>query len=173
MSPDDFLRWMDRFMGRASGWKSKYGNTAELPAAWTPEDAGPAKSQMDPMTVIRSAQPRLTEEMNRSMASAAQRLGNTGALMGSGYTKELGKAARKSTSDLAEIMNKYLYESSENAASREQEARQAALDRSLSAWGTRGGWQMDQGLQRESQWAQQFPQLLQMFAGMMPGIRWR
>lgn len=169
-SPDDMMRWMDRFMQRAQGWKSKYGNTSELPGAWSPDDAGGAKAPMDPMAVIRSAQPRLQEEMNRAFGGAAQRLGAAGVpLSSSAYTKELGKGARKATTDLAEIANKYLFESSESQAARDQEARQSALDRSLSAWGTRGGWQMDQG----NEWEAQFPQLLQMFSGMMPGISWR
>ena len=157
-------------MQRSAGWKSKYGFGGEVPGEWTPGGLGTGQASIDPMAVIRSAQPRLTEEMNRSMPSAAQRLGAAGVPLSSGsYTKELGKAARKSTSDLAEIMNKYLFEASESKAGREQQAKQAALDRSLSSWGTRGGWQMDAGRQWESQW----PQLLQMFAGMMPGISWR
>ena len=168
MSPNDFMKWMDRFMARSAGWKSKYGNESEVPAAWSPDDASVPTSSIDPMAVIRSAKPRLEEEMNRSFGSAAQRLGNMGALMSSGYAKELGKGARKASSDLGELTMNTLFQAGENQAQREAAARQAALDRSLSAWGTHGGWQMDQGRQWESQW----PQLLQMFAGMMPRPTW-
>lgn len=107
-----------------------------------------ANLPMDPMKVVESLKPKIQEEMNRGFASAAQRLGQAGMLSSSSYTKALGDVSRKASNDLAAAYYNTMLQAAENQAGREMQARLANQQTGLSAWQTRGGW--DVGLQQEA-----------------------
>jgi len=178
----DLNEFMKEMMG--SDWykATRKGSELELPPeyepppAWKPEDAGIGEAQVDPMAVINAAKPGLTEQMNRGFADAAMRQGQTGAMMGSGYSKALGGVARNAANDLNKITMDTLFKSSENAADREQQARQSALDRSQGTWGqtfgqdqdawrTHGDWQQNLGKWGGDREMSMIQQLLGMFGG--------
>lgn len=169
----DALNFFNQLMGRGSKWMDRFGQgmskwgKGSVPEAWAGEPVG-GVSSVDPSAVIAGARPRIMEEMNRAMGGAAQRLGALGVpLTGSAYTTKLGDAARKATADITETTEKYLYDSAQQQAAREQEARQNAINRSLQAWQTHGDWQANANRDWQSQWSSQWPQLMSMFQGML------
>ena len=173
--------WMKELMG--NNWRAKIGGADialpdeyEAPEKWTPESAGIGQAQVDPMAVINAAKPGLQEQANRGFASAAQKAGGTGAMMGSGYAKALGGVARNAQNDLNKITMDTLFKSSENAANREQQSRQNALDRSQGTWGqtygqdqdawrTHGDWEQNQGRWGRDMEMNMIQRLLGQFAG--------
>jgi len=181
-SAGDLNAFMEDLMG--SDWykKTQKGSELELPdkyqapPAWKPEDAGIGEAKIDPMAVINAAKPGLQEQMNRGFADAAMRQGATGALMGTGYSKALGGVARNASNDLNKITMDTLFKSSENAADREQQSRQSALDRSQGTWGqtfgqdqdawrTHGDWQQNLGKWGGDREMSMIQQLLSQFGG--------
>jgi hypothetical protein len=110
------------------------------------EEGDPLLPTVNPEEAIRSQRPRIIEEMQRNMASAAQRLGQAGVPTSSGgYATKLGQASRKATSDIGEIIARHTLRAREQEAQREFEGDQARRQRQYGAWGTEGGWEMGAG----------------------------
>jgi len=116
----------------------------QAPSAWDPGSIE-TPGVIDTQQVIDSFQPQINEARDQQFADAGARFGQLGMLQsgggGSGYADALGAASRKATNDLANLQYQYKYGAAEQAAARQQQAQQAALDRSLSSWGQQGNWQ--------------------------------
>jgi len=116
----------------------------QAPGAWNPGSVD-TPGVIDTQALIDSFQPQIQEGMDKSMAAAGARFGQAGALQsgggGTGYADALGEVGRKAGNDLANLQYQYKYGAAEQAAARQQQAQQAALDRSLSSWGQQGNWQ--------------------------------
>ena len=116
----------------------------QAPAAWNPGSVD-TPGVIDTQAVIDSMQPGINEKRDQQFADSASRFGQLGMLQsgggGSGYADALGAASRQATNDLASLEYQYKYGAAEQAAARQQQAQQAALDRSLSSWGQQGNWQ--------------------------------
>lgn len=153
--------WYNQFMkmyGKGAPWATP-GPTPDyhVPEGFSYQiDA--SQLQADPMDVVRSARPKIQEEMNRNFAKAANRMGGIGMLGSSAYTSALGEASRKASNDLANVYYQALTQAAENQAAREMQAALANQSTAERAWATHGGW--DVGLQEAAmrdlmnQWAQ-------------------
>jgi hypothetical protein len=140
-----------------NGWGvATQGGGGSPSRGWTPDMAqGVPKSSVDPMEVIRSAKPLLEREAEQGMAAAAHRFGQSGAPIQSGYMDALAGAQQNSLDRLNNTYMNTLSQSAEAQAAREQQAQQAGLDRSLSAWGTEGDWDQARRQRGFNAWAQQ------------------
>ena len=184
---DSMDAWMAKLMG-GRDWQSKLKgknldvpDPYQMPEQWTQENSGVTEGEIDPMAVIKAAEPGIMEKMNRAMASGAARIGQTGAMMGSGYAKEIGKAARNASNDIASKTLDTLFQSSENQANRQQEANQNMYDRSLNswqnmgnwgkdAWGKHGDWQLDSQKYGRDMEMSMIQKLLGMYGGYQGGL---
>lgn len=97
-------------------------------------------SSLDPQAVINASLPGLDEARQQGFAGAGARAGQSGFAMSTPYAEALGGVERKTQNDLSQLTQGMLYDASKFKAEQDLAAQQAALDRSLSAWGTEGQW---------------------------------
>jgi hypothetical protein len=122
--------------GLPAGYEAK---PTESPAAYN-EEAVATPGGGNVASVVAASKPQIQEQMQRYMAEAAAKLGGLGALRGSGYAKELGKAGRKATSDIGSIIANTTFKAAESDAARKHQGQQNKLQRLLQGWQTKGGW---------------------------------
>lgn len=96
-------------------------------------------SSLDPQSVINASLPALDEARQQGFAGAGARAGQSGFAMSTPYMEALGGVERKTQNDLAQLTQGMLYDAAKFKAEQDLAAQQAALDRSLSGWGTKAG----------------------------------
>jgi len=139
-------------MGKASG--------GELPGKYTPGASAAGVNPVSASEVVKAAEPGIKEKMERYFAGAAQKLGASGASLGSGYAKELAKGARKAAADIADVTTKTAFTAGEGDANRATEMARQANDLGFKGWQTHGNWMM-KDKDREWQWQSQMSPFLQ------------
>jgi hypothetical protein len=112
-----------------SGWEGE---------KWSPETSGVSGGPVDTAGLIDATAALIDERMGGEMADAARKFGDLGMLssgggLGSGYMGTLGESQRGRDRDIGEMTHRYRFQAEQADAAMREAARQAALDRSLSA----------------------------------------
>lgn len=122
------------------------GQDIQAPDAWQAPDVGIPEAGVNTEDIVNARRHYLDENMAGNMADAARLAGSSGIMQSSDYVNSLGQAQRSRDKDLADLYYKYDYDAAQQDANRKAAARQAMLDRSLSAWSTHGGWEQGANL---------------------------
>jgi len=182
MSYRDFgngQRMMRSSMGGGFGggggpeWQPYEGSSYAAPKGWSANEADVPGITASPIEAIEKARHWIDEEMEGGMADTARKFGASGALQSGGYITELGGVERKAKADLEGLAFKEFQDAERYQREKEAMERQNALDRSLSAWGTQGGWEHQGGMADQDRnfqaWAQRNPWELARYRAGLAG----
>ena len=99
---------------------------------------------VDPSDVIAKSQYAIDENMDKDFAMAGKQFGKTGWGMSTGYTNNLGNAARRASQDTGKLIAGYQYDAAKHASDQfqEQQMQQAAA--------AEKAWELEQTLNQQS-----------------------
>jgi hypothetical protein len=105
------------------------------PKSWKEPNVAIPEAGVDTRKVVDSTRHYLDENMQKSFADAARRMGALGGLVSTGYAGKIGEAERARDRDLAGLYYKYDYDAAQQDASRKAAARENMLQRAFGGWG--------------------------------------
>jgi len=89
---------------------------------------------VDPSDVIAKSQYAIDENMDKDFAMAGKQFGKTGWGMSTGYTNNLGNAARRASQDTGKLIAGYQYDAAKHASDQFQEQQMQQAEAAKRAW---------------------------------------
>lgn len=114
------------------------------------------QSPVDPSDVIAKSQYAIDENMDKDFALAGKQAGKSGWAMSTGYTNNLGDAARRASQDTGKLIAGYQYDAAKHASDQFQEQQLLKAAQDAAAWAKSGDWKMGSQMYTGDQTLQQF-----------------
>lgn len=121
LSPE-VMAWIKASLGPGGAGAGGLTQTAVTPTA-----------PVDTSAAIRAALPGIQEQQTKSFGEAAKRFGQTGMLASQPYMEALGNVSRKSSNDIASLIENLVYQAGEQYANRQLQAGEGYAGRQLQA----------------------------------------